>query len=99
MELTRLGQVLPNIRYMVDDLDGGLIDRIRAMVQEFNVKILNILNSTTLLYYLPECWLSTNPLSEVNKKCGTKSHRPPVLKRIKWQILQKLSVWQLSWAI
>ena len=28
------GQVLPDIRYMLDDLDGGLIDRIREMVQE-----------------------------------------------------------------
>ena len=28
------GQVLPNIRYMLDDLAGGLMERIRAMVQQ-----------------------------------------------------------------
>ena len=101
MELTRLGRVLPNIRYMLDDLDGGLVDRIRAMVQEgLKLRVFNNVMSNSLiswivqqfLHYLSECWLSTNPLSEVNKKCGTKSHLPPLLKRIKWQILQKLSV-------
>ena len=50
MELTRLGRVLPNIRYMLDDLDGGLIDRIRAMVQEgLKLRVFNNLMSNSLI--------------------------------------------------
>ena len=50
MELTRLGRVLPNIRYMLDDLDGGLIDCIRAMVQEgLKLRVFNNLMSNSLI--------------------------------------------------
>ena len=53
MELTRLGRVLPNIRYMLDDLDGGLIDRIRAMVQEgLKLRVFNNLMSNSLISWI-----------------------------------------------
>ena len=53
MELTRLGRVLPNIRYMLDDLDGGLIDRIGAMVQEgLKLRVFNNLMSNSLISWI-----------------------------------------------
>ena len=53
MELTRLGESCQTFdRYMMDDLDGCLIDRIRAMVQEGLKLRVTFDNLTTFSHHL-----------------------------------------------
>ena len=58
MELTRLGRVLPNIHYMLDDLDGGLVDCIRTMVQEgLKLRVFNNVMSNSLISWIVQQFL------------------------------------------